>query len=875
MSLAADPAPAQQSATFFDAPVLVADALSRFDLVLDLNGDTYADAVDWWWPASSTFEEVRVSGWINDQSGELVKTWTVLLTMPDPNNARDGGSGAGDLDGDNLADFALAFGPDIYAFSSNGAAAPSQIAGVIAADNIEDMLLADFDGDGLDDIAVSANGSVELHMNQGRILGFGLSDSFLMDGEAGLWLGEVNADGLPDLMNVKAHQVIFHEIVGGQLVNQFAISHNLGGPEDTFPLLGDIDGDGDDDVIVFRYGQYRLFRRTGPTSFSVEPLTPGGPATMLVDLDGDGDLDGACCSSGGSGVGSTTLNMLSSFFELSINDGSGAFALAYAIETVGSAGRGLAGVADLDHDGDMDLVSGRTIYYASGSGLGAPRHTDITDGALYDLHAVDVDGDGDIDFSYDDDDFIVNHADGSFDLVLTDIADPPGNKQWRGPGYPGDFDGDGDTDLLLSMVTGTFSNPVFWSMRLLENNGVGALFDAGDAADPSVFMNVSGLNKWWDDPKDAVVADVDGDGDLDMISRSFNTLQSKIFLNDGSGFFTAGQVFSEDTVQAVADLDGDATPDLVLSGGQLAIRIGLGGGAFGERINLPSSSMMLDDVVGCGDLDADGDIDLAVADRLTDAIALHYNDGAGNFSTDTSSLAGYITDDTFAPQRRTFIVDVDNDGRNDLLVTSPNNSGNGCYIFRQLANGSLDEPVIQIMRPSTLADVDGDGDLDAIVDDFSTNNNFPNLLSRVMDNLTFDEPVAGRVLQYGASKPGTGGQAPVMGASGPLRVGETVTVHVTGAQAGNLGIVVLGIDQTALTNTPWLDVTSYTWPWVGFFVLPAFGDGVLAGDGWLDLPYVVEASFPAVGPIYAQAIFADSAAPAGRTYTNGLLLEHE
>ena len=40
----------------------------------------------------------------------------------------------------------------------------------------------------------------------------------------------------------------------------------------------------------------QVARRTGPATFSVESILTGGPATNFVDLDGDGDLDGAGCS---------------------------------------------------------------------------------------------------------------------------------------------------------------------------------------------------------------------------------------------------------------------------------------------------------------------------------------------------------------------------------------------------------------------------------------------------------------------------------------------------------------------------------------------------------------------------------------------------
>jgi len=792
--------------------------------------------------------------------------------MPVPNDAKPGGSATGDFDGDSLADFALAFGPDTWAFSSNGAAPPTQIAVVSASDSLVGLVVADFDADGLDDIAFNTLTSAEIHLNQGT--GFSFSDSFTVMGEPALYPAEVNGDGSMDLMKVNLNQIDFFEITNGQLTNQTWKFHGLGGPLDTHPICGDVDGDGDDDVVAFRHGNYRMMRRTGPASFTVEPTASGGPATMLADVDGDGDLDGVCCSSGGS-VGTTSTNQLTSFFEIALNDGTGGFADSYAIETCGSTSLGIAGVADLDHDGDADLIGGRSIYYAGAEGLGEPRHADIANEELFAGHAVDADGDGDIDFSYDVNLVEVNSADGWFQTDVPQVEQAVLPYRWRGPGYPGDFDGDGDVDMLVSRITGTFSNPLFHDMHLLVNNGVGSLADAGPAADPGVSMNVSGVNFWWDEPKESLIADLDADGDLDYAARSFSSYESALFFNDGSGYFSAGPTYSGDVLQHVADLDADGIPDLVFSGAILVVRWGLGGGAFGHKLDFPNAKMQTEDLLGLGDLNNDGNLDLAMVDRVSQTPLLFYNDGSRDFTLDATSLGSFKTDDTFALQRRVFITDVDLDGLDDLLVTAPDNASNATWIFRQLAGGTLDAPVAQIMRPTHFVDVDADGDLDVIVDDFTTNNNFPGTLSRVMDNRAFDGSTAGRVEQYGTTKPGTGGQAPLLGASGPLRVGETVVVHLTGLQAGNLGIIGIGLSQSDLPNTPFLGVTGYSWPWFSFVILPAGGAGAVAGDGALELPYHVDASFPSVGPIYVQGIFADQEATAGRTFSNGLLLEHE
>ena len=96
-------------------------------------------------------------------------------------------------------------------------------------------------------------------------------------------------------------------------------------------------------------------------------LVPGYAEKIAVPMDlGDGGKsdelrDGAGCGGGGGGGPTSTPNVVLSDFQISLNDGTGAFDSSFKIAGLGA--EHIAGAADLDADGDVDLVAGRVVYY--------------------------------------------------------------------------------------------------------------------------------------------------------------------------------------------------------------------------------------------------------------------------------------------------------------------------------------------------------------------------------------------------------------------------------------------------------------------------------------------------------------------------------
>ena len=126
----------------------------------------------------------------------------------------------------------------------------------------------------------------------------------------------------------------------------------------------------------------------------------------------------------------------------------------------------------------------------------------------------------------------------------------------------------------------------------------------------------------------AVLADLDVDGDLDVVCGAPGSGRIDWFPNDGGGQFpqriTLEQGLSQLVEVRVADMDGDGLPDVVRSGGAaLAWSKALGGGLFqpSETIGQLFDAQNMD----IRDIDLDGDLDVVVADNGADRIVLYKN----------------------------------------------------------------------------------------------------------------------------------------------------------------------------------------------------------------------------------------------------------
>ncbi len=282
-----------------------------------------------------------------------------------------------------------------------------------------------------------------------------------------------------------------------------------------------------------------------------------------------------------------------------------------------------------------------------------------------------------------------------------------------------DLDGDGDEDFLLGNSN---SAPLF-----VENTGSAAVPHFVVGAD--LCGGISEL-----DAEVGVCADLDNDGDLDLVTGGFTGLH--LFLNTGSAtspvFFIAAGYFSgvaagSFPVPDLADVDNDGDLDLVVGfseDGSVKLYFNIGtpsGGQFSE-----SSSLFIGDVglyaypVFC-DLDSDGDQDI-LAGRDAQGFVYYQNNGtptSGDWQPNSTLFAGTGSSTYWnSPD----LADLNNDGMYDLVYGTASgplqyyvNAGTAASPVWQ-ANASLFGGVLDVGGASSpvFYDFDGDGDLDLI-----------------------------------------------------------------------------------------------------------------------------------------------------------------
>ncbi len=315
---------------------------------------------------------------------------------------------------------------------------------------------------------------------------------------------------------------------------------------------------------------------------------------------------------------------------------------------------------------------------------------------------ADFDSDGDLDYA------VGNH----------DSAPPVENDVYRNDGgmaftrmsnlgsstqfgqfTSGDVDNDGDTDFFISN---------FGLISIYKNTGLFS-YSVGYTYDYGMLV---GLVR-------GSLTDVDNDGDLDIAVSSSNSLPQTVHINDGHGNFSIAASTFPSTTSAIskstgtvpADFDSDGYVDLALAGVNVfSVMRGSGTGAFVSSFTQSPAGDAINDIIS-GDIDGDGDIDVLTLTTNGATYVLHpwFNNGAA-----TNFTAGTTTNILSFPSSIS-LADIDNDGDLDALVGGGGgsqaylNDGSGVFTANASALGAADGTL-----DVHVGDFDGDGDLDYV-----------------------------------------------------------------------------------------------------------------------------------------------------------------
>ena len=647
--------PASADCVPFGAQTLVGTAADRPQevAVADLDGDGDLDFV------ATSREGDSVLWYENQGDGAAWVLHTIAEGINGPASAD-----AADLDGDGDLDVAVAayYAHQVVWYENNGTEAVWSPHTVGTVFDVQLVRAAEVERDGDVDLFVAVPGSGQLLLFKNGGSGLVWTSSLLSTPSGapqGIFPADVDGDGDVDQLAVdpSTDTLLWHRN-NGMFWQRLTISTLA----DARSVAGaDVDRDGDLDALVANGTQGNVAWHENLNSFgtswtrhSIGTLTAAF-AVAAADFDADGDPDALV---------STTTSDRVAWFESPGGDGTWTL---HPISTALDQPLGVA-AADLDRDGDLDAISasfnddkiawypnrrlhGAAIFGASATVAAGPEPEQIA--------AADVDGDGDL------------------DLVVVDPTENP-ELAWFQNLDPG------------------------WSLHTISGN-----------LDFTSFA----------------VSDVDRDGVLDVVASAFGSSAVAWYKNDGT---PAGDsqwnehriaTLPEAGAVAVADLDGDGDPDVVAAAyldDDVVWYENDGTPLFGDwPVRTIWASAPGAEFVAVADFDRDGDIDVLSSSYGDDTVRTHRSDGTpanGGWTTDI------VSSDLPNPMRRFIVGDFDRDDTVDFAVPVPNLDG--VIVFRNTAGTgtSWGRATVTTSLDSTeavaAADLDGDGDLDFAVAGF-------------------------------------------------------------------------------------------------------------------------------------------------------------
>jgi hypothetical protein len=668
--------------------------------VIDLNGDGKPDIVE----TDSTTSRVIVL--LNDGSGRPVVSKAYAVgTAP-------GSVTAADVNGDGRPDLIVANGgsDNVSILLNLGAGQFGDALNFAAGLGPSDIAVADVNADGKTDLIIAgsganANGRLSILLGDGTgSFSYAPNSPMIIAGQAyQVAVADFNSDGKLDVVLATLTNGYFE--FAGDGTGRLGTPTQIYNPSGFGVKTADFNADGKPDLAIGTFNGAGILLGNGSGGFSTPVITEHEGKSRLVaiaiaDVDGDGKLDVAAVADGPGGVtyfkgdGSGGLTVTPSYLtgrtaltialgdldgdgDLDIvsgesiltNIGGGVFAAAraaYPLAGSGNSAPSYLTLGDFNGDGRMDMAVGYSpltspltgaigvlLKDTSGNFTRAPVINFFGGTTLRGIVAADFNKDGKTDLA------VPESVSTPFSFVVA-VYISNGNGTFAAPTtinigsassdlIAGDFNNDGNPDLLLANVSG--------NLTPLLGNGSGG-FSFGTVTGGGFFGPIAAAN-------------LNGDASLDLIATDLSGQHLFTLMGTGSGSFTNIRSFAitgDSGGIAVGDFNADGKADVAIAtqplnngagDGHVSVLLGDGTGGLSTAVDYPAGAMPA--AIGTADFDGDGRLDLAVANTNSSTIAVYSGDGAGAFRNPVSfPISGAPLD--------LVVSDFDGDSRPDIAT---------------------------------------------------------------------------------------------------------------------------------------------------------------------------------------------------------------